>query len=338
MKRLPAVKRKKEVPSMERLLLGIFVILGVPAITVLYILLIEWFLGLLPDRTRTVIRPWLWIGPAIILLFFYLIYPTINTIYLSFLNGNSTELVGVENYIFTFTNPAMLQAIRNNILWLVFFTLFTVGFGFLIALLADRVRYESGIKALVFMPMAISYVASGVIWKLMYQYDPPVRTQTGTLNAIYTSLTGAEPVPWLITQPINNFALIMIGVWMWTGFATVILSAALKSIPDEILEAARIDGANEVQILRSITIPMISSTIAVVSTTMIINVLKIFDIPYVMTNGQYGTEVIALRMYKEMFNIRHFGRASAIAVILFLAIVPVMIINIKRFREQEATR
>jgi alpha-glucoside transport system permease protein len=324
---------------MDRLLLGLFVVVGVPAANVLYVYLIEWLLARMPDRFRAGVRPWLWIGPALILLFFFLIYPTLNTIYISFFNANSTVFVGLDNYQYSFSNSAMLLAIRNNALWLVFFTIFTVGFGFLIALLADRVRYESGIKALIFLPMAISYVASGIIWKLMYQYDPPVRNQTGTLNAFITSVIPDQgPVAWLITQPINNFALILIGVWMWTGFATVILSAGLKSIPDEILEAARIDGAGEFHILRHITIPMMSSTIAVVATTMVINVLKVFDIPYIMTNGNFGTEVIALRMYKEMFNFRHFGRASAIAVVLFLAIVPVMIYNIRRFREQEATR
>jgi alpha-glucoside transport system permease protein len=324
---------------MDRLLLGLIVVVGVPAATVFYVYFIEWLLARMPDRARTQVRPWLWIGPAILLLTFYLIYPTLNTIYISFFNSDTTRFVGAVNYLYSFSNAAMLTAIRNNVIWLVFFTVFTVGFGFIIALLADRVRYESGIKALIFLPMAISYVASGVIWKLMYQYDPPIRPQTGTFNALLTTLVpGADPIAWLINQPFNNFALILIGVWMWTGFATVILSAGLKSIPEEILEAARIDGASEFMILRHVTVPMMGSTIAVVATTMVINVLKVFDIPYVMTNGNFGTEVIALRMYKEMFNFRHFGRASAIAVILFLAIVPIMIYNIRRFQEQEATR
>jgi alpha-glucoside transport system permease protein len=324
---------------MDRLLLGLIVVVGVPAATVFYVYFIEWLLARMPDRARTQVRPWLWIGPAILLLTFYLIYPTLNTIYISFFNSDTTRFVGAVNYVYSFSNAAMLTAIRNNVIWLVFFTVFTVGFGFIIALLADRVRYESGIKALIFLPMAISYVASGIIWKLMYQYDPPIRPQTGTFNALLTTLVpGADPIAWLINQPFNNFALILIGVWMWTGFATVILSAGLKSIPEEILEAARIDGASEFMILRHVTVPMMGSTIAVVATTMVINVLKVFDIPYVMTNGNFGTEVIALRMYKEMFNFRHFGRASAIAVILFLAIVPIMIYNIRRFQEQEATR
>lgn len=324
---------------MDRLITGLIVVVGVPAATVLYVLLIETLVGRLPDRRRRQVRPWLWVGPALALLLFYLVYPTINTIYLSFLNANSTEVVGLDNYIFAFTNPAMLTAFRNNLLWLIFFTVFTVGFGLLIAILADRVPYESTIKAMIFLPMAISYVAAGVIWKLMYEFQPPGRPQVGTVNAVLdTLIPGFAPQAWLFNTTTNNAALITIGVWMWTGFAMVILSAGLKSIPEEVLEAARVDGANEFQILRAITLPMLSSTIAVVTTTMVINVLKIFDIVYVMTNGNLGTEVIANRMYKEMFNFRHFGRASAIAVILFALIVPVMLYNIRRFREQELTR
>jgi alpha-glucoside transport system permease protein len=192
-------------------------------------------------------------------------------------------------------------------------------------------------KALIFIPMAISFVAAGIIWKLMFDYQPPGQPQTGLLNGLVTAL-GGQPVPWLINQGTNNLALIAVGVWMWTGFSLVILSAALKSIPEEIIEAARTDGANEWQILRSITIPMMSSTIAVVVTTMVINALKAFDIVYVMTNGNFNTDVIANRMYKEMFTFIDFGHASAIAVVLLIAIVPVMVININRFNQQEAIR
>jgi alpha-glucoside transport system permease protein len=324
---------------MPRWLMAIIVVIGVPLATVLYVAAIEWVLERLPYRFRTRLRPWLWLAPALILLSVYLVYPTIHTIYLSFLNANSTEYVGFENYIYSFTNETMLSAFENNIYWLIFFTFFTVAFGLAIALLADRVRYESVVKGLIFLPMAISYVAAGVIWRLMYQFEPLGEQQTGTLNAAFTAiLPNFEPIPWLIVQPINKVALIVVGIWMWTGFAMVILSAGLKSIPEEITEAARVDGGSEWQILRFITLPMLRSTIAVVITTMVINVLKIFDIVYVMTNGNFNTEVIANRMYKEMFNFRHFGRASAIAVILLLAIVPVMIYNINRFRGQEELR
>lgn len=324
---------------MNRLLLGLVVIIGVPAATVLYVAAIEYVLERLPNVYRTRLRPWLWLLPAFFLLGFYLVYPSINTIYLSFLDARSEVSVGLQNYIYAFTNNEMLTAFRNNLMWLVFFTAGTVLFGLMIALMADRVAYESAVKGLIFLPMAISYVAAGVIWKLMYEFEPAGRPQTGTLNAILTALIpDFEPQAWLVNTTTNNPALIAIGIWMWTGFAMVILSAGLKSIPEELIEAARVDGANEFQILRNITIPLLRPTIAVVTTTMVINVLKIFDIVYVLTSGNFGTEVIANRMFEEMFIIRNFGRSSAIAVILFAATVPVMIYNVRRFREQEEVR
>ncbi|HZD55384.1 MAG TPA: sugar ABC transporter permease, partial [Anaerolineales bacterium] len=278
-----------------------------------------------------------WAGPVIVLLAIYLVYPTINTIYLSFLNRDSTQYVGLQNYIYVFTDSQSLNAMRNNIYWLVLLTGLTVTFGLGFAVLFDRVSYESVAKALIFIPMAISFVAASVIWKLQYDYKPAGAAQTGTLNGIVTSL-GGQPVPWLIDPVTNNPALIWVGIWVWTGFALVILSAGLKSIPTEILEAARVDGANEWQILFQVTIPMMGSTIAVVATTMVIFALKAFDIVYVLTNGNFNTDVIANLMYKQMFNFTDFGRASAIATVLLAAIVPVMLFNIRRFREQEMIR
>jgi len=321
----------------SRLITGIVVVVGVPALMVGYIALIEWLLGWLPDRLRNTLRPWLWIGPAVVLLTIYLVYPSIYTSVLSFFNANSTKPVGFENFKYVFTNHLTLIAMRNNALWLVLLTGFTVVFGLILAVLFDRVRYESVAKALIFIPMAISFTAASVIWKLQYDYRPPAVPQTGTLNGIVVQF-GGQPIPWLVNQTTNNPALIIVGIWVWTGFALVILSAGLKSIPQEIIEAARVDGANEWQILFRVTIPMMGSTIAVVATTMIIFALKAFDIVYVLTNGNFGTDVIANLMYKEMFNFNDFGKASAIAVVLLLAIVPVMLINIRRFREQEAMR
>jgi alpha-glucoside transport system permease protein len=320
-----------------RLLLAIVVVVGVPAAMVGYVALVEWAVGRLHYRTRERVRPWLWVGPALILLTFYLVYPTINTIYLSFLNANSTQSVGLANYAYVFTSESTLNSLRNNVLWLVFLTAFTVGLGLLFAVLFDRVRYESTAKSLIFIPMAISYVAASVIWKLQYDYQPPAQPQTGTLNAIVAAF-GGQPIPWLVDRTTNNPALIWVGIWVWTGFCLVILSAGLKGIPAEIIEAARVDGANEWQVLRHVTIPMMGSTIAVVATTMIIYALKAFDIVYVLTNGNFNTDVIANRMYKEMFNYTNFGRASAIAVVLLAAIVPVMLFNIRRFRVQEEIR
>jgi alpha-glucoside transport system permease protein len=321
----------------SRLLLALIVVVGVPAATVGYVALVEVVVRRLPLRFRDVVRPWLWVGPALLLLTVYLVYPTLNTLYLSFLNANSSEYVGLANYRYVFSDRDVIVSLRNNGLWLVFLTGLTVTFGLIFAVLFDLVRYEAAAKALIFLPMAISFVAAGVIWKLMYDYQPPTYAQTGTLNGI-ADVLGGNPVPWLINRPGNNFALIAVGVWVWTGFALVILSAGLKGIPASILEAAKVDGANAWQSLTKVTIPMMGSTIAVVATTMIIFALKAFDIVYVMTNGNFGTDVIANRMYKEMFNYSHFGRAGAIAMILLFAIVPVMLFNIRRFREQEAMR
>jgi alpha-glucoside transport system permease protein len=324
---------------MDRLILGMVVIVGVPLATVAYIWLLEWVLMRLPYGTAAKIRPWLWLLPSFLLLGFFLIYPGINTFRISFMNARATEYVGLGNYQFAFTDPAMLSAFRNNFLWLVFFTGGTVVLGLVIAVLADRVRYETVIKTVIFLPMAISYVAAGVIWTLMYDFQPANRPQTGTINAVLTAvIPGFEPRAWLFDPSFNNPALIIIGIWIWTGFCMVILSAALKGIPEELMEAARVDGANEWQVFWGIILPLMRSTIAVVATTMVINVLKIFDIVYVMTNGLLNTEVVANRMYKEMFNYRHFGRASALAVVLLLATVPIMIINIRRFRQQEEIR
>ncbi|MEA2021649.1 MAG: sugar ABC transporter permease [Candidatus Caldatribacteriota bacterium] len=284
------------------------------------------------------ITPWLYIAPATFLLFFFLIYPLVNTIYISFLNYNSEKLVGIKNYLYCFTNEIMLTSFRNNAFWVIVFVPLAVFLGLIIAVLIDRVKYESIIKSVIFMPMAISFVGAGIIWKFVYAYRPVSAAQIGILNAI-RSFFNLDPLPWLIIRPwLNNFCLIMVGVWIWTGFCMVILSASYKGIPRELLEAARVDGATEFRIFWKIILPLLKPTIAVVSTTMIITVLKVFDIVYVMTNGNFGTEVIANRMYKEMFIFRNFGRASAIAVILLIVIVPMIIINIQRFKEQEAIR
>jgi len=230
----------------------------------------------------------------------------------------------------------MLNAFRNNLLWVILMVGGTVSMGLLIAVLADRVKYEALAKAIIFMPMAISFVGAGIIWKFVYAYGTS-QVQIGLLNAIITSL-GGDPVSWLSEPAFNNYALILVGVWMWTGFCMTILSASLKSVPTEILEAARVDGATEWRVFWKVMVPIIMPTIAVVVTTMVINVLKIFDIVYVMTGGNYGTEVIANRMYGEMYVSHQGGRSAAIAVILILLTIPFMIWNVRRFRAQEAIR
>jgi len=288
-------------------------------------------------RTRRLI-PWLYIGPALLVLTFFLLYPSIHTFYLSFFGRNSDKFIGLKNYIYTFTNKTMLTALRNNALWVLFFTTLTVLLGLILAVMLDRVRYETIIKSIIFMPMAISFVGAGVIWKFVYAYRPPLAPQIGILNALLR-IFHFHPLGWLIEKPwVNNLCLITVGIWIWTGFCMVILSATYKSLPKELIEAARVDGANEWQIFRGIILPLMWPTITVVATTMVVNVLKVFDIVYVMTNGNFGTEVIANRMYKEMFQFRNFGRASAIAMLLLLLILPAILINLRRFKRQGIIR
>lgn len=312
------------------------ILLGVLGIAGLFLGL-DFLVGRLPQRLQPKVRPWAYIGPALLILGFYLVYPALHTLYLSLLDAKSERFVGLQNYLWALTSPEMRIAFRNNLLWIVLMTALSVGLGLVIAVLVDRVRYESAAKSAIFLPVAISFVGASVIWRFVYAYKPASVSQIGLLNAVAVAL-GGQPIGWLVDPAVNNFALIAVGVWLQTGFCMVILSAALKAIPREILEAARVDGASEWRIFWQITVPMIGSTIAVVATTVIINALKAFDIVYVMTNGNYGTEVIANRMYKEMFHFRNFGRASAIAIILLLAIIPVMAANIRRFQVQEEMR
>jgi alpha-glucoside transport system permease protein len=318
-------------------LLTIVVLVGVPATVVGYILLTEQLLRLVPHRLQPAIRPWLWIFPATLFLLVFLVYPTINTIVLSFQDRFGQSFIGLENYTYFFTTGDTLSALRNNLIWLALLTFLSVVGGLVIAILLDRVRYESTAKSLVFLPLAISFVGAGVIWKFMFAYRAEGSLQTGTLNGLLTSF-GFPPVSWLTEAPLNTVALIVVGAWIWTGFCMVILSAALKSIAVELLEAARMDGASELDVFRHITFPLLLPTIAVVSTTMVITALKAFDVVYVMTNGAYDTEVIANRMYKELFSFTQPSHASAIAVILLLLIVPIMLANIRQFRAQEAVR
>lgn len=295
---------------------------------------------------RRWLAPWLWLLPAAAFIGVFLVYPVVDTIRISLMNSNSTAFVGVDNYTFIFTQRATQTALLNNLLWLFFFTSLTVGLGLILAVLTDRVRYEAVAKAVIFVPMAISFVAAAVIWRFMYEFKPEGFTQLGTVNAALVGM-GGSPEAWLVdTGPaslprplqVNNFAIIVAGVWMWTGFAMVVLSAGLKGISGEVLEAARVDGANEWQIFRYIILPMLYPTIAVVATTLVINALKKFDLVWVMTAGNFDTDLVATLMYKEMFNFRQFGRAGALAVVLLVAILPIMLISIRRFRAQEETR
>ncbi|GAC1538062.1 MAG: sugar ABC transporter permease [Herpetosiphon sp.] len=288
----------------------------------------------LPGRARDRVRPLLFVGPGVAILFLFLTIPTLITLYQSFFNNDTTQFVGLNNYIATFTDRSMLESFRNNVLWLFLGTGFCVSFGLLIAVLADRSKFETIAKAIIFMPMAISLVGASVIWKFMYAYAPPGQPQIGLQNALL-SVFGISPQSWLTLQPWNNLFLIIVLIWGSTGFCMVLFSAALKGVPTDLLEAARVDGATEVQSFFAITIPYIQGTILTVTTTTAIGTLKIFDVVFVMTGGQYGTSVVGTEFYRQFFTNRNFGFGAAIAIVLFIAISPVLVHNLRQLQKQE---
>lgn len=277
------------------------------------------------------IRPLVFVGPAVALLGFALVYPAISTIVTSLREDGGAA----DNYRFAFTDPDMLVAFRNNVLWLFVGTAASVLIGLLFAALVDRVKREAFAKTFIFLPLAISLVGASVIWRFVYAWRPEGEPQIGVVNAVGSAL-GAEPVPWLQTPPVNTFALIAIMIWLQTGFAMVVLSAALKGVPVELIEAARIDGASEPQLFFKVVLPSIRGAILTVATAIFIAILKVFDIVFVMTGGRFDTEVVANRMFTEMFKFRNFGRASALAVVLMIVVVPFMVLNIRNMRRQEA--
>lgn len=318
------------------LIVTVAVLVGVVGIFTLYWGM-DFMVNHLPARFRESIRPWVFVGPALVILAIFLAYPAINTIYLSFLDARSEGFVGLQNYGFVFTDDGMLRSIRNTFAWILVVPAISVAVGLGFAVLVDKLRRgEAVAKSIIFLPMAISFVGASVVWSFIYDFKV-FGAQTGLLNGIWTAF-GGEPVSWLSQQPWNNLMLMVIMIWMQTGFAMVILSAAVKSVPEEIIEAARIDGASEFQVFWRVVMPSIMSTVVVVMTTMVIGVLKVFDIVFVMTNGETGTEVIAERMIRWFFRNDHNGRGAAIAVVLFVAIIPVMAINVRRFRAEEEIR
>jgi alpha-glucoside transport system permease protein len=294
----------------------------------------------LPAGWREGVRPYVFVGPALVILSVFLIYPVFNTILVSFKDASGNEWVGLDNYDFVFTDESMLRSLRNTAMWIVLVPAVAVSVGLLFATLADKLRRgEAVAKSIIFLPLAISFVGASVTFRLIYSYRPEgFGTNIGVLNAIRDGL-GQDPVSWLSQRPWNNFLLMVIMIWMQTGFAMVVLSSAIKAIPEEIVEAARIDGATELQVFRHITVPSIMPTIVVVTTYMVINALKVFDIVFVVGSAEAnGTEVVAERMIRWFFLSNHDGRGAAIAVVLFVAVIPVMAWNVRRFREVEATR
>jgi alpha-glucoside transport system permease protein len=296
--------------------------------------------SLLPGRAAQSVRPAVFVGPAMVLLAFYLVYPAINTAVLSFRNRDGESFVGFDNYVDILTESQYLTGIRNSVIWVLVVPFVAVAFGLTFATLADRLskRAEAISKSLIFLPMAISFVGASVVWLFVYGFRPEgFGDQIGLLNGIWVAL-GNDPVNWLQQQPWNNLLLMVILVWLQVGFSMVILSSAIKGVPDVLLEAARIDGATEWQTFWRVTFPTISSTVVVVWTTVLITTWKVFDIVWVMTGGRDGTQVVAQQMVQEFFTNLNDGLGAALAVLLFIAVVPILVLNVRRFRAQEEQR
>lgn len=333
------------------------IVWGVGGAAILYVVS-NWLIEQLSPVWVKRLQPFVFVGPAIAILTWYLALPTFRSFWISlfdragpaevpfsmlftapgeFFSQLSSNFIGLGNYVSVFTERTMLVAFRNNLLWIIFGASLAIIFGLMVAVLADRSRFENLAKSLIFLPMAISMVGAGVIWNFMYEVKDIADPQIGLLNAIWVAL-GQEPKAWtaLVTQPWNNIFLIIIMIWLQTGYAMVIFSAAIKGIPEELIEAARVDGATEVQIFFRIMIPYIMGTIITVSTTVIIFTLKIFDIVMVMTGGQFSTHVIATQFYRQAFTSNNKGLAAAIAIVLLITVIPVMVYNLRQFAEEEA--
>jgi alpha-glucoside transport system permease protein len=295
----------------------------------------------LPGRLSRGLMPYAFLAPAFALLGLMLLYPTVQTINYSFANRDATEYVGLENYREVLGSDAFQSAILNNVLWLIIVPAMTVVFGVVVAVLADKLSTtgEKVSKSVIFLPMAISFVGASTIWLLVYAYDPDSEPATGLLNAVWRTL-GGDPQTWLQNSDgrLNSILMMVILIWLQVGFAMILLSSAIKGVPEDTLEAARIDGASELQIFFRVVIPQIKGTIITVFITVVILVLKVFDIVYVLTDGRDKTQVIANLFFTELFRNSQSGRASAIVVILLIAVTPVLIYQVRHFRREEMGR
>ena len=309
------------------------------------VLVLFWALNALVERLgpkwEARLKPYVFVGPAVLVVSLFLVYPTVRTVILSFADARSESFIGTRNYSDLLGEADFRQTLVNNLLWLLVVPSISLAVGLAVAVLADklRARAENITKSVIFLPMAISFVGASTIWKFVYESRAAGRAQIGLLNGVVTGL-GFDPVGWLQTRAFNfNDSLLMvIMIWLQAGFAMVLLSAAIKNVPDETLEAARIDGATELQIFFRVVVPQIWATVLVVFTTILILVMKIFDIVYVMTNGAFDTEVVANVFYKQLFEFGNNGAAAAVVVVLMVAVIPLMVYQVRRLRSEEAGR
>lgn len=303
---------------------------------------IVFLIFLLGSRSSVKVQEWLkylvFLVPALLLLLVGLIYPTFRTLIMSFMDKESENFVGFDNYIWAFTIPEINVVLVNTLIWTLTVPTISTLLGLAIAYMTDRMKRPAAIKSLIFMPMAISFVGAGVIWKFVYNYQPREdQPDIGLLSAIFKAI-GLTPPNWLLEVPLNTFLLIAVMIWIQTGFAMVVLSAALKNVPDEIVEAAMLDGATAFKRFYLVSVPMIRATIVVVLTTITIGTLKVFDIVRTMTGGNFQTNVIANEMYSQSFRQMNYGQGSALAIILFVAIIPIIVYNIRQLRLERTER
>ncbi len=325
----------------SKILIGILALVaGVGGAAVLFYFLNMAIEGL-PERVSQGLMPYAYLLPGLGMIALMLLYPTIQTINYSFANADSTEYVGFDNYAAIFKMEAFQISIVNNILWLLIVPAVTVALGVIVAVLSDKLSAQSEkiSKSMMFLPMAISFVGASAIWGLVYAYDSPGEIQTGLLNWIWTML-GGDPVTWLqvSTARLNSLLMMVILIWLQVGFAMILLSSAIKGVPEDTIEAARIDGATELQIFWQVIIPQVKGTIITVFITVLIMVLKVFDIVYVLTNGNFKSNVIANLFFNKLFADGQAGQASAIVVILLIAVLPALYWQVRHFREEEANR
>ena len=326
---------------MIRLINALLAIVGGVGAALLLFWILNKLVEMLPGKWEERLKPWVFIGPAVAAIGLFLVYPAIRTFILSFANAQSTAWVGTENYTDLLSSSDFRQTLYNTLLWIAVVPAATVAIGLGVAVLADRLgpQSEKLSKSIIFLPMAISGVGQATIWRFIYEARPAGEPQIGLQNAVWTAL-GFDPVAWLqvSTLHFNSFLLMIILIWAQVGFSMVLLSAAVKGVPVDTLEAARIDGANERQIFFRVIIPQIWATVITVFITVLISVMKIFDVVYVMTNGNFNTDVIAVRFFNELFRNGNNGRASAIVVMLMIAVLPVIIYQVRHFRAEEASR
>lgn len=310
--------------------LALAMLVGVPVLVLAYLSAAEGVIRLASGFVaRASIRPWMWLAPGLALMGAILFYPLLDSIRLSFFDAGGQSFAGLDNYSWLVTDAEARKVLITTLLWIILLPLATTVFGTALAVCLDRMRWERAARSIFLAPVAISFVAAAVVWQLVYSSQTVDGQQLGVLNAVWTSL-GGSPVPWLVDTTTNNVALVVVAVWTYTGFATLILSAAVKGVPQEQVESATLDGARGWQIFRYVTVPHIRPALVVVLTTLFAWSLKIFDVVFVLTGGRFGTSVVGTETYNELFTNHDIGRGSTLAVALFVAVVPLMILSARR--------